>query len=85
MINEAIVPYTSLSSTTSIEFILWLLQLLLVTGVNRSLGISDEWFAMGDSLILTVLGQVCLGSLPLLTDKCYRLFTSELTLSFIMI
>lgn len=40
-------------------FLLWLLQLLLVTGVNRSLGISDEWFAMGDSLVLTVLGQVC--------------------------
>ncbi|KAG0600632.1 hypothetical protein M758_11G049200 [Ceratodon purpureus] len=33
-------------------------QLLLVTGVNRSLGVSDEWFAMGDSLVLTVLGQV---------------------------
>ena len=36
----------------------WLLQLLLVTRVNQTLGISDEWFAMGDSLILTVLGQV---------------------------
>lgn len=38
-----------------------MLQLLLVTGANKSLGISDEWFAMGDSLVLTVLGQVCLG------------------------
>eukprot|EP00246_Nothoceros_aenigmaticus_P000865 TRINITY_DN1109_c0_g1_i4.p1 TRINITY_DN1109_c0_g1~~TRINITY_DN1109_c0_g1_i4.p1 ORF type:complete len:329 (-),score=48.90 TRINITY_DN1109_c0_g1_i4:258-1244(-) len=37
---------------------LGLTQLVLVTGVNRSLGISDQWFAMGDSLILTVLGQV---------------------------
>jgi len=37
----------------------WLLQLLLVTGLNRDLGVSDEWFAMGDSLVLTVLGQVC--------------------------
>jgi len=32
-------------------------QILLVTGVNRQLGISDEWFAIGDSLILTVLSQ----------------------------
>jgi len=38
----------------------WLLQLLLVTGLNRDLGVSDEWFAMGDSLVLTVLGQVML-------------------------
>ena len=34
------------------------IQVLLVTGLNRLLGISDEWFAMGDSLILTVLAQV---------------------------
>lgn len=33
-------------------------QLLLVTGLNRQLGISDEWFAMGDTLVLAVLGQV---------------------------
>ncbi|KAF3796092.1 Folate-biopterin transporter 1 [Nymphaea thermarum] len=32
-------------------------QVLLVTGINRHFGVSDEWFAMGDSLILTVLGQ----------------------------
>lgn len=29
-----------------------------MTGFNRQLGISDEWFAIGDSLILTVLAQV---------------------------
>ncbi|KAI5394040.1 hypothetical protein KIW84_060944 [Lathyrus oleraceus] len=29
----------------------------LVTGLNRKFGISDEWFAIGDSLILTVLSQ----------------------------
>lgn len=33
-------------------------QVFLVTGLNRKFGISDEWFAIGDSLILTVLGQV---------------------------
>lgn len=40
----------------------WLfgVQVLLVTGLNRKFGISDEWFAIGDSLILTVLGQVIL-------------------------
>ncbi|ONM27711.1 Biopterin transport-related protein BT1 [Zea mays] len=30
---------------------------LLVTGLNRKFGISDEWFSIGDSLIITVLGQ----------------------------
>lgn len=44
--------------TTLLGTALGLLQLLLVTGANKSLGISDEWFAMGDSLVLTVLGQV---------------------------
>ncbi|XRB11863.1 folate/biopterin transporter [Pseudoscourfieldia marina] len=33
-------------------------QLLLVTGANRSLGIPDEAFALGDSIALTVAGQV---------------------------
>ncbi|OMO85728.1 Biopterin transport-related protein BT1 [Corchorus olitorius] len=32
-------------------------NVFLVTGLNRQFGISDEWFAIGDSLILTVLGQ----------------------------
>lgn len=34
-----------------------LTQVILVTGLNRQFGISDEWFAIGDSLIITVLGQ----------------------------
>lgn len=33
-------------------------QLMLITGVNKSLGISNEVFALGDSALLTVLGQV---------------------------
>jgi hypothetical protein len=33
-------------------------QLLLVSGANRALGLSDELFVLGDSVILTVLGQV---------------------------
>ncbi|KAK6130211.1 hypothetical protein DH2020_036021 [Rehmannia glutinosa] len=44
--------------TTVIGSALGMTQVLLVTGLNRQLGISDEWFAIGDSLIITVLGQV---------------------------
>jgi folate/biopterin transporter len=32
--------------------------LLLITHVNRQLGIDDHWFSLGDSLILTVMGQI---------------------------
>lgn len=32
--------------------------LLLVTHINRSLGIDDQWFSLGDSAILTVMGQI---------------------------
>ncbi|CAA0823086.1 Folate-biopterin transporter 1- chloroplastic [Striga hermonthica] len=44
--------------TTVIGSVLGMTQVILVTGLNRKFGISDEWFAIGDSLILTVLGQV---------------------------
>ncbi|XP_057958144.1 folate-biopterin transporter 1, chloroplastic [Malania oleifera] len=44
--------------TTIIGVALGMSQVLLVTGLNRKLGISDEWFAIGDSLIITVLSQV---------------------------
>ncbi|KAM3261036.1 hypothetical protein ACQJBY_051979 [Aegilops geniculata] len=43
--------------TTILGSVLGMTQVLLVTGLNRKLGISDEWFSIGDSLILTVLGQ----------------------------
>lgn len=33
-------------------------QLILITGLNRQWGLSDELFALGDSALLTVLGQV---------------------------
>jgi folate/biopterin transporter len=33
-------------------------MLLLVTHTNRLLGIDDHWFSLGDSLILTVMGQI---------------------------
>lgn len=37
---------------------LGLTTLLLVTHANRTLGIDDRWFSLGDSLILTVIGQI---------------------------
>lgn len=37
---------------------LGLTTLLLVTHANRALGIDDQWFSIGDSLILTVVGQI---------------------------
>ncbi|KAK2980611.1 hypothetical protein RJ640_011419 [Escallonia rubra] len=43
--------------TTIIGTALGMTQVFLVTGLNRQFGISDEWFAIGDSLIITVLGQ----------------------------
>jgi folate/biopterin transporter len=38
--------------------LLGMTTLLLVTHANRSLGINDYWFSLGDSLILTVMGQI---------------------------
>ncbi|MEO0949070.1 MAG: folate/biopterin family MFS transporter, partial [Cyanobacteria bacterium J06641_5] len=32
--------------------------LILVTHANRAIGISDRWFSLSDSAVLTVLGQV---------------------------
>ncbi|KAK8556043.1 hypothetical protein V6N13_070114 [Hibiscus sabdariffa] len=44
-------------ATTIAGSVLGMTQVLLVTGLNRQLGMSDEWFTIGDSLILTVLSQ----------------------------
>ncbi|XVE65986.1 hypothetical protein DITRI_Ditri08aG0044900 [Diplodiscus trichospermus] len=44
-------------ATTIFGTALGMTQVFLVTGLNRQFGISDEWFAIGDSLILTVLAQ----------------------------
>lgn len=44
--------------TCIIGTLLGLTQLLLVTGANRSLGLSDELFVIGDSIILDVVGKV---------------------------
>ena len=44
--------------TTLFSAALGLTALLLVTHTNRSIGIDDHWFALGDSLILTIMGQL---------------------------
>jgi folate/biopterin transporter len=43
---------------TLISFVLGLTSLILVTHTNRSWGIDDRWFSLGDSVILTVAGQI---------------------------
>lgn len=44
--------------STVISAVLGLSMILLVTHTNRALGIDDRWFSLGDSLILTVMGQI---------------------------
>jgi len=44
--------------STVISALLGMTTLLLVTHTNRALGIDDHWFSLGDSLILTVMGQI---------------------------
>ncbi len=44
--------------STVISAALGMTTLLLVTHANRSLGIDDRWFSLGDSLVLTVAGQI---------------------------
>ncbi|MBH8560728.1 folate/biopterin family MFS transporter [Nostoc sp. CENA67] len=44
--------------STVISSVLGMTMLLLVTHTNRVIGIDDYWFSLGDSLILTVMGQI---------------------------
>ena len=53
-----------------ISSMLGMTTLLLVTHANRSLGIDDQWFSLGDSLILTLAGQIAF--MPILV-LCARL------------
>jgi folate/biopterin transporter len=53
------VPFRQiLGWSTVISAVLGMTTLLLVTHANRTLGIDDHWFSLGDSLILTVIGQI---------------------------
>jgi folate/biopterin transporter len=49
---------TMFAWTTIIGAVLGMTTLILVTHVNRNFGIDDQWFSLGDSLILTVVGQI---------------------------
>jgi folate/biopterin transporter len=44
--------------STVISAGLGMTTLLLVTHANRAIGIADQWFSLGDTLILTVMGQI---------------------------
>ncbi|MGB6296361.1 MAG: folate/biopterin family MFS transporter [Rivularia sp. (in: cyanobacteria)] len=44
--------------STLLSAFLGLTTLILVTHANRAIGIDDHWFSLGDSLILTVMGQI---------------------------
>ena len=44
--------------TTIASALLGMTALLLVTHANRAIGIDDQWFSLGDSLILTVSGEI---------------------------
>ncbi len=44
--------------STVISSLLGMTTLLLVTHANRALGIDDHWFSLGDSLVLTVMGEI---------------------------
>ena len=53
------VPFRKiLGWSTVIAAVLGMTTLILVTHYNRVLGIDDRWFSLGDSLILTVVGQI---------------------------
>ncbi len=44
--------------STVISSLLGLTTLILITHANRAMGIDDHWFSLGDSIILTVIGQI---------------------------
>jgi folate/biopterin transporter len=53
------IPFRSIMAwTTVLSALLGMTALILVTHTNRTLGIDDRWFSLGDSLILTVMGQI---------------------------
>ncbi len=53
------VPFRKIFAWTIVaSAVLGMTTLLLVTHANRAIGIDDYWFSLGDSLILTVAGQI---------------------------
>lgn len=53
------VPFRTIFAwSTLLSSLLGMSMLLLVTHVNRAIGIDDHWFSLGDSLVLTVMGEI---------------------------
>ncbi|PPT07695.1 Folate transporter 3 [Geitlerinema sp. FC II] len=53
------VPFRTIFAwSTVLSAVLGMTALLLVTHANRAIGIDDRWFSLGDSLVLTVMGQI---------------------------
>lgn len=53
------IPFRTIFAwTICLSTALGMTTLLLVTHANRELGIDDRWFSLGDSLIVTVMGQI---------------------------
>jgi folate/biopterin transporter len=53
------VPFRTIFAwSTVLSCLLGMSMLLLVTHANRAIGIDDHWFSLGDSLVLTVMGEI---------------------------
>ncbi|WP_448571097.1 folate/biopterin family MFS transporter [Trichothermofontia sp.] len=53
------VPFRTIFGwSTVLSAVLGMSMLILVTHTNRAFGIDDRWFSLGDSLVLTVMGQI---------------------------
>lgn len=53
------VPFRKIFAwSTVLSCLLGMSMLLLVTHANRVIGIDDQWFSLGDSLVLTVMGEI---------------------------
>ncbi|CAL5226019.1 g8825 [Coccomyxa viridis] len=55
--------------TSLLGAVLGMTQILLITGTSRALGLSNELFVLGDSVVLTVLGQVAFMPVLVLAAK----------------
>jgi len=64
------IPFrTMITSGILLSTALGMTNLLLVTHTNRILGIDDHWFSLGDSLIVTVIGQIVFMPILVLSTK----------------
>jgi folate/biopterin transporter len=53
------IPFRSIFAwSTVMSAVLGMTMLVLVTHANRAIGIDDHWFSLGDSLVLTMMGQI---------------------------